>query len=73
MQFDDKANTFIKRNDRCFCIYKLIPYVGDAAKVVIIKLVSGYDVGYSRSKNVIYPKHKIVYLSKPTKEMSPFC
>jgi large subunit ribosomal protein L17 len=55
---NDKANEFMKKNGGYSRIYKLVPLVGDAAKMHIIELVLRDDIGYSKSKNHSISKAK---------------
>lgn len=48
--FNERAAEFVNRNGGYTRIYKIVQRVGDAAKMAIIELIPGDDVGYSKSK-----------------------
>jgi large subunit ribosomal protein L17 len=48
--FNDRAAEFAQRSGGYSRIYKLVQRIGDAAKLAIIELISGDDVGYSKSR-----------------------
>ena len=48
--FNERAAEFVNRNGGYTRIYKIVQRIGDAAKMAIIELIPGDDVGYSKSK-----------------------
>ena len=48
--FNERAVEFINRGGGYTRIYKIVQRIGDAAKMAIIGLIPGDDVGYSKSK-----------------------
>jgi large subunit ribosomal protein L17 len=48
--FNERAAEFERRNGGYSRIYKLVERIGDAAKMAIIELIPGDDVGYTKSR-----------------------
>jgi large subunit ribosomal protein L17 len=66
--FNDRASEFIRRNGGYSRIYKLMPRMGDAAKMAIIELVLGEDIGYAKSKKRNAAKARKSTPSKKSKQ-----